>query len=158
MLALTDDMFIYVCLSLRMMKARGPIITRAVPKSFVALFRWGVGRSRGPRGGTSDSFSLLVDHVLWACCCACFALAPPTPPPVCALNNQIFFMAVVLCHDMNIFRQSRCSGFFRICCHKVDPFKSLIVCLSAWFVFTGIDCLHLWHDRDNTRELVWFVE
>lgn len=39
MLALTDDMFIYVCLSLRMMKAREPIITRAVPKSFVALFR-----------------------------------------------------------------------------------------------------------------------
>lgn len=60
MLALTDDMFIYVCLSLRMMKAREPIITRAVPKSFVALFRWGVGRSRGPVEALQIPFHYLL--------------------------------------------------------------------------------------------------
>lgn len=149
MLAMTDDMFIYVCLSLKMMKAYKLIITRAFfLKSFVILFCWEVGRSRGLRRHfwllllLVDLYSLLEMRILRCLLCSVYSVI------------KSFFIAAVLCHDVNIFRQSGGLGF-ELVAIKSSHLNLWVVYQthSARFVFHQFDCLHLWHVIDNTQQL-----
>lgn len=116
------------------------------------LFRWGAGRSRG----LWRRFRFLFT-TCWSCAmCMLLCMLCISPPSVYAIIKSLLWL---LCSAMTwTYLDNHDARGFRICCHKVDPFKSLMVCVSARFVFTGIDCLHLWHDRDKTHEPVWLVE